>query len=438
MILNNLDIFKLKNSFKLLLFFCFGISFIIYYLLVSKLKEFGKFGFAYLGYLIDDSVGNVCSYIMNELYKSGKYKIFLLSTGKIECKINNGIKIYEIKSSKNLEKIIKKNNIKIVYHNYWSEFDSSLKQLGVKIIGLLHTGYFGFFYGYSSMYKQFYRLKELDVVIHQIEQDYYLLHQIGINNLQLMPNYLTYDVNKVSCAELKYKNLILIGRDQKVKFLDLGIKALSIIVKKIPEAKMYIITDNPKRLLNLVQILNLEQHTIFIEKCNDPSPYLKNSSLMLYTSEYEGFSQVIGEGLSYCLPVITNNLFYLQLSKKYVINTKTDDYIEMAEESIKLLDNFDYRYNISMGIKYYIKEFSHYNTTKKWIKLIDTLLEGEKSTDEYFKKEYSNKDLKMFNKKSEELFKHIKNKLGICNGITFEDMIKINSLINIDLNNIFC
>ena len=72
---------------------------------------------------------------------------------------------------------------------------------------------------------------------------------------------------------------------------------------------------------------------------------------MLYTSLIEAFPQALSEGLSFCLPVVTNNLHFLQLTQKNVINAKADNPESMAKEAIKLLNNYEYRLNVSKQIK---------------------------------------------------------------------------------------
>ena len=367
---------------------------------------------------------------MRELCKSGRYNIFVLLDSVIQLKVYSKIKIHRVKNWEDLKNYIKNNNIKIIYHSYWSIYDNNLTKINVKIIGLIHMEYFGFFYGFRSHYKNLYKLKNLDVVNHQVDQDHYMFHHLGIKNLQLMPNYLTYDVYDVTCSNLKNNNIILIGVDSEVKALHLGIKALSLIIKEVPDAKMYVISPNPDRLIALSEMLNITSNIIFITNCRDPAPYIKNSSIMLYKSESEGFPQALSEGLSYCLPVVTNNLDFLQLTQKGVINAKLDNYTDMAKEAIKLLVNYDYKYNKSMEIKNFMKQFSNFNTTKKWVNLLDTLLNGEQATKKYFDKLNSERNLKMkeYEKKCKVRFELIQKKFNISKSFLFEDIMKTDKL----------
>ena len=393
------------------------------YIYSSKINKV-KAGVAYLGDLRDHSADRVCNYIMRELCKIGKYNIFFLLDTVVQLKVYFKIQIHKVKNWEDLENYIKNKNIKIVYHSYWSIYDNNLTKINVKTIGLIHMEYFGFYYGFRSIYKNLYKLRKLDVVNHQIEQDYYMYYHLGIKNLQLMPNYLTYDVNNVTCANLNNNNIILIGVDSKVKALHLGIKALSLIIKKVPDVKMFVVSPNPVRLIKLSEMLNITKSIIFIKNCHDPAPYIKKSSIMLYTSESEGFPQALSEGLSFCLPVVTNNLNFLQLTQKGAINAKLNNYTDIAEETIKLLVNHEYKYNKSMEVKNFMTQFSDFNTTKKWIKLLDALLNGEQSTKKYFNKLNSEKNLKMkeYEKKCRLRFEFIQKKFNISKSFLFEDM----------------
>lgn len=65
-------------------------------------------------------------------------------------------------------------------------------------------------------------------------------------------------------SSLSNKNIIMIGRiDDPVKRYDLGIKAMSSIIKKIADCKMKIIADESKKFINLIKDLKLENSIEF-------------------------------------------------------------------------------------------------------------------------------------------------------------------------------
>ena len=416
------EIIKTKYSLLIKL-----ISFLL--LIVFLLKTIKIIGISFFGDLNLSTVGIFQSYILNELNKQGKYNIFFISTKNPECRLDPGIAILISDDWVVVRRFIKANNIKIIFHDYFlDKYDSKLKKTGIKIISILHTEYFGLLYCCLDLLKMLPELKMYDAVIYPVEQDYYIFHKLGIKNLQLMPNYLTYDPNNTTCSNLQSKNILLLGEDKQVKALELGINAMYYIIKKIPDAKMFLITDKKDRLLNIAKKLGIYNSINFVENCRNPASYIKNSSVMLYTSYIESFSQAISEGLSYCLPVITNNLYFLQLSKNNVINAKPDDPENMAEEAIKILNDYNYRNNISNHLKYSIKEFSHYNTTKKWNKLIEIVLKNKKDIDKYFSQINSKKNLKQYEKESRKLFKLTMKRLPKCKNITFEDVTNVEKI----------
>ena len=321
--------------------------------------------------------------------------------------------------------------IKVIFENYFSDkYDNKIKKFGIKTISILHTEYFGLLYCCPDLLRKLYQLKKFDVVNFHVEQDYYLFRKIGIKNLQLMPNYLTYDPNSVTCSDLKYKNIILLGEDITVKYMEFGIKVMNLIVKEVENARMYVVTYKKRRLFDLAQKLGIDKYITFIENCDNPAPYIKNSSVMLYTSLIEAFPQALGEGLSFCLPVVTNNLHFLQLTQKNVINVKADDQDSMAKEVIKLLNNYNYKLNAGRQVKVFIKEFSHYNTTKKWLQLIDALLQDKNKIDKYFNRMNLDQNLKKYERKSRALFELTRNRLPKCKNLTFEDVTELYKVKN--------
>ena len=62
-----------------------------------------------------------------------------------------------------------------------------------------------------------------------------------------------------------------------------------------------------KNILNLSKLLNIKNKVIIIEKCSNPYPYIKKAKLLIHTSVYEGFCNVLVEGIMLNTPVISTN-----------------------------------------------------------------------------------------------------------------------------------
>ena len=107
-----------------------------------------------------------------------------------------------------------------------------------------------------------------------LEHDY-LLKRWGINSI-LMDNPSTFEYDSIIPSDLSNKNIIMIGRVDRVKRYHLGIIAMETIIKEIPECQMIIVSEVDGNLKNLVKKLNLENNTLFTGYQENIEKYLKN------------------------------------------------------------------------------------------------------------------------------------------------------------------
>lgn len=207
--------------------------------------------------------------------------------------------------------------------------------------------------------------------------------------------------NIINKSHTKKDNVIItIGRLTNHKGQKHIIKAMSIVIKKIPDAKLIILGRGKEKeyLETLVKRLNLENNIELIGYTNDIDKYLTKSKIFVLASDYEGCSNALLESLAYSLPIIATNspggnseiLTDEECKKdnnkaihsKYGIliptftnkhNTKEITKIEkiLAKEIINLLTNKkDYNYYKTKSkerAKYYNKN----KIIKKWLTIIE-------------------------------------------------------------------
>ncbi len=110
----------------------------------------------------------------------------------------------------------------------------------------------------------------------------FLKNKIYIINVSRFSEYKgQMDILRAICPILKYKNnliLILIGYG-----------------------------EYKKKLLNFIKNNNISGKVKIIDNCNNPYPYIKKSNLFVFSSNYEGFPNVINEALMLDTPVISSN-----------------------------------------------------------------------------------------------------------------------------------
>lgn len=109
----------------------------------------------------------------------------------------------------------------------------------------------------------------------------------------------------------KYKVILFLGRLSVQKAPWHLLKAFSLIENRDNSIKLVFIGDGDqnvtKHLSQLVTKLGLQNNVVFLGRKTNPYPYLKKSTLLALTSNYEGTPNVIVEAISLVIPIVTSN-----------------------------------------------------------------------------------------------------------------------------------
>ena len=197
--------------------------------------------------------------------------------------------------------------------------------------------------------------------------------------MQYIPLALNYYPKDNELSQVNNKNLIAIGRLDKVKgFADL-ITIMDILVDKDPEIKLNIFGDGPEKesLQELIKEKHLEKNIKLwgFKKYTFIKDYLKSSSLYLMTSFEESFGLVVIEAMSYGIPciafdsakgvldVINEDNGYLISNRDIELYTKTIlEYFELSSKDRK---------KISTEARLTATKYSFDNVQKEWLKFIN-------------------------------------------------------------------
>ena len=298
----------------------------------------------------------------------------------------------------------------------------------IKVVFCIHSSFFyniyeGIYRLDRTAYKEYKNSKYVISLI-PFENDY-LFKKWGINSV-LIENPSTFEYELVTPSDLSQKNIIMIGRGNYLpKRFELGIKAMSFIVKEIPESKMFILSLPYKNINSSIHNLNLENNVKIAGFQKNPEIYLRNSSLHIFPSLSEAYPMVLGEVKIFGIPTILCGLDYILLAKDGTVIIYDDNPITISKEAIKILKNDKYRKKLGKEARRSMKNIRNKIIIKKWRKLLLSVYNGiDKSSYSNLFTKYNNK---ITEKEANDLlnnqFKLIKKRIPRLTGITLKKLI---------------
>lgn len=401
-----------------------------------------------VGFFYTSISGNGISRFMqvtgDNFIKSGEYNVIFITKAKQkkELSINPEIKrFYCYDNFTLIKKVLIEQKIDfLILNNYFStNIIKSIHRIGVKAIVIYHGVFMSSMFNNSTkLYNLWNNLEAYDAFIHISTDDYYFMTNLGFQRNIFIPNMYTFDQNETPQSELKTHNIMMLGRlSDKKKGLIYAIKAMSLIVKEIPDAKLNLVSSDPIKTSEnekIIKNLNLTNNIIFTPFTQDIQKHFLDSSVFFFPSLTEAFPMALNEAKAYGLPCVGFNVDYSYPYKQGVIKVEMFDYKELAKEVIKLLKDHDYRIKIGKEAKESLNMFNNNATTKMWSNLFYALLNGEKKF-QRFRKNVRKKYYDMEKAKTtlEKQFEYIKeyNKFFGC--YTLEDFLNAKKIKNIQL-----
>ena len=225
----------------------------------------------------------------------------------------------------------------------------------------------------------------------------------------------------------------MVGFD-KLKGIEYGIKAMSKILKQVPDAKLTILgLQPPEDILDLIKKLQIEESISFPGLSTNITQFYLNTSVLLVTSISESFPFIVNEGKAHGLPIVAFNIDYCPWYQSGVITVNMFDYHSMAREAIELLNNYDYRKKKGEEAKLSFNNFlNNEQIVTMWDKFFHSI---NNNNEDYkiFQKEIENKYYNEILAKR-HLYKHFTyaqkfNKYFRCH--SFENFISIKFINNI-------
>ena len=395
--------------------------------------------------IFGNGIGRMLSLLLNELVKIKKYDIYVISNPQYEkdFKFDKRVNRIPIFGDQKLITDFDRTH-KIKYYVLQNDLDANnikwykhLNNGNKKVIGIMHGVYLSCVYTkVIGVYPIWKNNKLYDAFVHVIPDDYYIYKKFNFYNTFFIPNLYTFNPEKTPISNLTSNNLMIMGRENDlVKGGIYGIYAMNLIVKEIPDAKLYFISSDSRIefIRDLIKKLNITENVEIIPYIENVSQYFLKSSVLLYPSLSESFPMVMNEGKAHGLPIVAFNVSYSPPYQKGVIIVDMLNYKKMAEEAIKLLNNYDYRKKMGMEAKLSLKDYSNRETIDKWDKLFSILDKDDlityKSLQKYTYEKYYEENKAKERLESNYNFGRTFNKDFSCH--TFDNMTNLSYINNI-------
>jgi len=228
-----------------------------------------------------------------------------------------------------------------------------------------------------------YRYIMSDGVVALSKCDQFFISSFNKNCLQICNPPINYSSEKeCQLSPKKGFNIVWVGRiSNEKKPLD-AIMMMEKLVKRIPEAHLYIIGGGNEnivqRMKEMVEQKSLSKHVSLEGFTLDVAHYYSKADVFICTSEYEGWSLTIGEAMTYHLPVVSYDMPYLEffIDGRGIVPIPQGNYSDMALEVEKLLRDRNKLNEIGEQAYQNICDKNKDNITGKWEKLISNVANG--------------------------------------------------------------
>lgn len=241
------------------------------------------------------------------------------------------------------------------------------------------------FHVYFARLTKIYQLCDAVVTLSETDRRFW---QNFNPNVFEVKNPLFFDPALVTPSDLQSKCIVWIGRFSLEKHPQDAMIIMKKVVAIDPEVKLFMLGEltetQRQNYTNILLELGLENNVELVGYLNDISSYLQQASLQLMTSEYEGWSLVLLEGMAYGLPCVMYELPYLTLVKdnKCIASVGYKDTTAAAAEILGILGDAEKRKEMGRSACAYVKEFEKFHIGDKWQEIFGSLEQMHEAVDQ--------------------------------------------------------
>ena len=289
-----------------------------------------------------------------------------------------------------LTKLLMKERADIVVSLYPSEssFIPDIKDGSKKVLELHFCKFFRLQYGRSGLLGLIdrWRTRQDEKIVSKFDKFVVLTNEDKgywgqLPNIEVIPNAAMHIGNKYSDSTAH--RIIAVGRLDYQKGFDRLIEAWALIQKhkKYKDWNLDIFGQGEwhDMLQQMIERHGLQDNTHINRPTRDIGTEYAKSSLLVMSSNYEGFPMVMIEAMACGLPVVS---FDFKCGPKDIIKDGINGLLvpngnidALAQAMIKIMDNDTYRKELSLNARQVVSTYSEDTVMAKWISLFNSLVE---------------------------------------------------------------
>ena len=289
-----------------------------------------------------------------------------------------------------LTKLLMKERADIVVSLYPSEssFIPDIKDGSKKVLELHFCKFFRLQYGRNGLLGLIdrWRTRQDEKIVSKFDKFVVLTNEDKgywgqLPNIEVIPNAAMHIGNKYSDSTAH--RIIAVGRLDYQKGFDRLIEAWALIQKhkKYKNWHLDIFGQGEwhDMLQQMIERHGLQDNTHINRPTHDIGTEYAKSSLLVMSSNYEGFPMVMIEAMACGLPVVS---FDFKCGPKDIIKDGINGLLvpngnidALAQAMMKIMDNDTYRKELSLNARQVVSTYSEDTVMAKWVKLFNSLVE---------------------------------------------------------------
>lgn len=200
------------------------------------------------------------------------------------------------------------------------------------------------------------------------------------SNVVPMFNPLTFDLDGLELSPLQGRNVLWIGRLSGEKRPQDALRIFAKVLEAQPDAKLLMVGSCSEQafmenLHELIDELGIRDSVEMVGFQKDVLPFYRAASVLLMTSEFEGFSLALSEGQSLGVPCVMYDLPYLTLTRprKGFIAVEMGDLNAAADAVVEVLRDPEYRITLGRAARANVEELAQFDFGGAWRRTFDDL-----------------------------------------------------------------